>query len=337
MSPADLFRYLAGDRASIERIAASRWAWLVGAILVVTAGIARNYDHLYFLREVEWFAGPFAASVFSTVFIFIWANVVLRFGRHGSRWKQLLTFLTLFWLTSPCAWLYAIPVESWTDLLTATKWNVAFLAVVSIWRVGLITRALSVLTGVYWLRCLAAVLAPAALEMMVGSYFKSLSLVGIMGGVRLPPHTEFLVDATDFTATASFWVFLFVLIATPFVKSGQRAERPILRPAEPMTSSVWKYALVILVAWWLAVFPMQIKTRNLYVFRNLVNSQRYREAAAFASELTRNDFPSSQFIPPNPYGFGHKVHELYDQIPSNTPPWLREEWRKNELIEVRTK
>lgn len=334
MSPADLFRYLAGNRASIERIAASRWAWLIGAILVLTAGIARNYDHLYLLKEVEWFTGPFGASLFSTVFIYWWINAVVRQNRHGNRAKQQLTFLTLFWLTSPCAWLYAIPVESWTDLLTATKWNVTFLAVVSIWRVALITRAVSVLTGVYWLRCLGAVLAPAALEMMVGSYFKSLSLVGIMGGVRLPPHTAFLVDASDFTATASLWIFLFVLIATPFVKSGQRAEQPLLRPAIALESSVWKCALLLLSAWVLVVIPMQMKTRNLYRFRELIEQQRFDEVARLASGLTRNDFPRSQFIPPDPYKRSSNDHPLFLQAPKDTPPWLRLEWEQNARIEA---
>src|SRR5687768_8310170 len=79
MRPSDLFLYLFGHRGAIERIAGSRRAWAVGALLVLTAGIARNYDHLYLPLQLEAFLGPFVASLFSTVFIFYWANGVLKF------------------------------------------------------------------------------------------------------------------------------------------------------------------------------------------------------------------------------------------------------------------
>jgi hypothetical protein len=186
----DPLLFLAGHRGAIERIAATRHAWIVGAILVLSAGIARNYDHLDLLREPEWFIGPFAASLVSIIFIFLWICGPLKLGKVGGLGKQLGTFLTLAWMTAPCAWLYGIPAESMTDIVTATKWNIAFLAVVSLWRVAIMTRSVAVLTGVKAIRVLPLILAPAALEMMVGSFFKSLSLIGVMGGVRLPPHTE---------------------------------------------------------------------------------------------------------------------------------------------------
>ena len=47
---------------------------------------------------------------------------------------------------------------------------------------------------------------------MIGSAHKSLSLVQIMGGVRLPPHTALLKEASQFVATASFWIFLIAVV-----------------------------------------------------------------------------------------------------------------------------
>jgi hypothetical protein len=129
MRPADLLLFLVGHRGAIERIAASRAALGIGALLVLTAGIARNYDHLDLLRAPEWFLAPFLVSMFSGTIVFASAYWLLALGAVGKVAPQYLTFLSLFWLTAPCAWLYAIPVESSTDLLTATRFNVGFLAI----------------------------------------------------------------------------------------------------------------------------------------------------------------------------------------------------------------
>jgi len=334
MRPSDLLFFLLGYRGSIERIAADRRAWLIGAILVLTAGIARNYDHLYFPQEPETFVGPFVASLFSTVFIFIWANCVLRFRKLGESGLQLLVFLSLFWLTAPCAWLYGIPVESWTDLLTATKWNVAFLAIVSIWRVALITRSTSVLTGVHWLRCLCAILAPASLEMWIGSYFQSLSLVGIMGGVRLHPHHEYLLKATEFTMIGALILFFISVVATPLIKSGQQAAHPLHRAPATHGSGLWIVAPLILTVWVLVSIPMQAKVRNRYHLETLLRSHQYEEAIRFAAQHSRSDFPHVHFFPPDPYQNRFDL-ELYTQIPNSAPEWLKREWHENAVTSLK--
>ena len=167
--PADLFLYLLGNRGAIERIAASRWGLWAGALLVASAGLARNYDHLFLLAEPEWILGPFGMSLFSAVLIWfmLWAGI--SFECAGKKGPAFRTFLTLFWLTAPCAWLYAIPAERFTDLLGATQWNFAFLIIVSVWRVALIVRAATVLTGAGVGRVMAFVLLPACVEMHFAS------------------------------------------------------------------------------------------------------------------------------------------------------------------------
>src|SRR5678816_2292796 len=52
MTLATLPLYLTGNRRAILQIAASRWSLLVGFLLVLSGGLARNYDGAY-LRE-EW-------------------------------------------------------------------------------------------------------------------------------------------------------------------------------------------------------------------------------------------------------------------------------------------
>lgn len=87
MRPADIPLFLIGNRGAIERLAATRHAWVTGAILVLTAGIARNYDHLDLLYQPEWFIGPFAASLVSIGFIFLCLTTTLFYSDEN--WKTL--------------------------------------------------------------------------------------------------------------------------------------------------------------------------------------------------------------------------------------------------------
>ena len=323
MRAADPFLYLLGHRAAIERIAATPRAWLVGVLLVLSAGIARNYDHLDLLREPEWFIGPFAASLVSILFLFQFLVWPLKLHAVGGYWRQQGSFLTLAWLTAPCAWLYGIPVEKMTDIVTATKWNIGFLAVVALWRVAIVTRALAVLSEVPVRRILPLVLAPAALEMMVGSYFKSLSLIGIMGGVRLPPHTQLLKDATDFTATASFWVFLAAVLACCLTRGV--ALRPLHRSGGGGAKlGLWVGALA-LGFWVLVSFPDQLLVANRKRLEDLIRAGDYPAAAAFAAARTREDFPKHQEFPPRS-AFRPILIDLLDALPADAPSWLRDEW-----------
>ncbi len=74
----------------------------------------------------------------SVVYVFVLSAllwlVVTPFNPPRWRYRDVLTFVTL---TSPPAILYAIPVERWTDIETAISLNIAFLALVALWRVAL--------------------------------------------------------------------------------------------------------------------------------------------------------------------------------------------------------
>lgn len=328
MRPSDVFLYLIGNRAAIHRIAATPWAWLVGAVLVLTAGLARNYDHLDLLRQSSWFIGPFVASIFSTLFIFLWVTLGLKLGNHPGRGRNLLTFLNLVWLTAPCAWIYGIPVELFTDILTATKWNIAFLAIVSLWRVALIIRAVSILTEAPWPRVTLMVLTPAALEMMVGSTYKSLSLIGIMGGVRLPPHDELLLKATNFTTVASFWTFVICLLAIFFINGA--ANKPLYRETPGFPKSAMILAAATLLIWIGIALPFQPQIRNRHHLAQLIRQKDFDAAIEFASSKQRSDFPAIHYLAPDPTIYRHNYPlELLEKLPADAPAWLREEWTQN--------
>jgi hypothetical protein len=322
----DPLLFLTGHRGAIERIAATRHAWIVGAILVLSAGIARNYDHLDLLRNPEWFIGPFAASLVSIVFIFLWISGPLKLEKAGNWPKQLGTFLTLAWMTAPCAWLYGIPAESMTGIVTATKWNIAFLAVVSLWRVAIVTRAVAVLTEVKAIRALPLILAPAALEMLVGSFFKRLSLIGVMGGVRLPPHTELLQKASGFATVASFWTFLAAVVCCLITRG--IATAPLYRPTTKLPASWAAMAVAATGLWALAAVPYHRTIVHRDQLLALIQSKNYPAAVAFASARTRADFPTHHYLPPEPDGWLFPM-EILDALSTDTPDWLRHEWTSN--------
>lgn len=331
MKPADIFLFLIGNRDAIQRVAGSWWSLLIGALLVISAGIARNYDHLDLLRNPEWIYGPFVASGITSIIVFIFVYRTLKLGSIKASGKAYLSFLSIYWMTAPCAWLYGIPVESFTDLITATKWNIAFLAIVSVWRVYLITRSLYVLSGAGIFTSLTAVLLPASAIMCVGSFFKGISLVGIMGGVRLPPHTELLREATGLTCSISFFLTLILGVAwlASYTRPKQTAKSllPWRATKAPIASLV--FVLLIILAALVASIPVQHKVQRNHHLKSLIDNENYREAVDYAAHFNRDDFSKIHYLPPDPYWFSNaskSYHQLFLHMNGTEPKWLRETW-----------
>ena len=338
MKWADLFLYLIGNRGAIERIATSRRALWAGALLVVSAGIARNYDHLHLLAQPEWIYGPFGMSLLSAVLIWMMLRSDISFSSPNAKHSAFRTFLTFFWLTAPCAWLYGFPVERITDLVGATQWNFAFLILVAAWRVALIVRAVTVLTGAAVGRVTAFVLLPACVEMFAGSLLKGLSLIGIMGGVRLPPHHVFLKNASDIVVTGSLWLGICCLIAVLVYcfKTAGRAVRPLWREGTTENRGALIAASACLVLWILMAIPAQGPVSQNYQLSRYFAKQQWREGIAFAAARQRSDFSPIHFLPPDPYGrrFGNSYVQLLEAMDGSEPEWLREVWSSQAFMEL---
>ncbi|SHI82267.1 hypothetical protein SAMN02745181_0976 [Rubritalea squalenifaciens DSM 18772] len=324
MNLRDPFLFLIGDRGAIQRISGSWWSLLVGALLVVTAGIARNYDHLSFTHDLEWIYGPFLASILSSLFIF--GLGCFRFAFVPGAKNSYLSFLSLYWMTAPCAWLYGIPVERFTDILTATKWNVAFLAIVSLWRVALMIRSLQVLGGEPLLRCAMRIIFPASLIMMVASYKKGTELVGIMSGVRLSPHEVFIRDAANFTTIVSFWAALISLltIIIHLFRKGQPPQ-PLPWKKESAPRKTIALACGFVIAAISFTFPLQLKTHRNATLTNLLKEAHYRQAIDYAAQFNREDFLTHHYFPPGPEYSGDIIYLLAHSKPDD-PKWFTEIW-----------
>lgn len=328
----DPFLFLIGSKASIKRIAGSYWSLLVGLILVLSAGVARNYDHIDFQNSWEWVLGPITASLVSCVIVYVLG--MRRVWRHPASRLSFLSFLSVYWMTAPCAWIYGIPVESFTDIITATKWNIAFLAIVSIWRVALMVRCLIVLTEMKFIWAFLSILLPASLVSFVASFFKGISLVGIMGGVRLPPETLLLQSAAKVTLQYSFFLLFILLLVKLALYQGQPSNyaKPLPWQKAPKFPL---YAVILCSLIFGGSFfftgDFQSKVKNNKELQRLLVSEDNMEAAFhFLNDKKADDFSLIHDFPPS-RGYHHRnnlvrLKKIMDQPASSVPAWAREIW-----------
>lgn len=128
----DTFRLLT-FRITREEILSFGWKHFVfGLICTWIVGIGRNWDNsdANFLQHL---------GIGSVIYIFILsallALIIAPLLPQDWSYFRVLTFVSL---VSPPAVLYAIPVENFTSVETASAMNACFLLIVSLWRVSLL-------------------------------------------------------------------------------------------------------------------------------------------------------------------------------------------------------
>ena len=112
-------------------------AFLVfGIVSTLVAGFGRYWDNP---RAELWQL----LGLGSLAYIFILAAILwlLLLPLNPNNWRY-LNILTFLGMTSPLAFLYAIPVERFMSLSNAQLANVWFLAIVAVWRVSLLFKFL---------------------------------------------------------------------------------------------------------------------------------------------------------------------------------------------------
>jgi hypothetical protein len=183
-------RFLIGDRAAILSLASSRWTPAVGALLVLSGGLARNYDHRDLVHE-PWHAlhgFPVTVALVAALFGLVYGIARLKrstglpgFGRG------FVAFLGCAWMMAPMAWLYGIPYERFMDPGHAGTMNAATLGLVAAWRLALVTRILAVVFGaraahVFWLIFFVIDAIALAVLLMFAD-----RVIDAMGGNIAPP------------------------------------------------------------------------------------------------------------------------------------------------------
>jgi hypothetical protein len=333
MKPSTWLGYLLGRERAIHGLAEDRATLWTGIVLVLLTSIARNYDQTFILEKpFRWLLGSLLFSLISGTWLYlvVYGWFVRRVaadadGRKPRFWGRWRTFMGLFWMTAPVAWLYAIPVERFFDSLTAAKANLTLLAIVSLWRVILMARVIQCLTGARMHAVLLWVLFAAAMEILVVFFFGGAfakALMAGMGGMRNSPEETFLVNASSAVLGVTFWSVPVVFILALLIgRSSQGNDLPA--PVRSQPGHGW---LVILALVWaaVAVLPQIQVSRNVHL-EKLILAQKHREALDYLATHRSTDFAPARVLAPNAFEHGifSDLPACFGVVETNDPVWVR--------------
>jgi hypothetical protein len=308
-------RFLLGDRDAILELAASRWTILIGAIFVMSAGLAREYDGEDLIHEPWHALRPLGASLASgtTLFLLIHCAIMLRSAKADRKppvfEKSYVVFLGLFWMTAPMAWLYAIPYERFMSPVDAIGVNLWTLALVAAWRVALITRVISVIYGVRATPAFFFVMLFADAVVFAVVTMVPTPVIDVMGGIRHTDRDALIAGATFnlmilSVLTAPIWI-IGSLIAIGWLKPDWRVPRREASGPGPL--------LILAAVSVLAFVPAMVFTQPEQANRRRAESMLLSGDVAlafdFMSERSASDFPP-QWNPPPKLGYREREPEL---------------------------
>ncbi|MEX2119164.1 MAG: hypothetical protein WD847_06110 [Pirellulales bacterium] len=304
MTAVTLLRFLAGRRDAILQIARTPAAVCLGALFVLSAGFAREYDAKDLSHEPWHLAIPLAASLATSFGLFGLVCAAARPRGLSGRWffQTYPAFLALYWMTAPLAWLYALPVERFLSPADAARANIALLGIVSAWRVALMVRVLAVLFNTSWRSTVWVVMLFATTLVLLLLYLAGLPIIDIMGGIE---RTE----AEEVVNNVATWACFLSLITWPLWLAGVChlaifASRQWHWAAEPVRSGsvqphLWAVGLASVLIW-AGVLPFtQPQQRIGRQVEELMAGRRIEEAVGLMSAHSRHDFPP-HWEPPLP-------------------------------------
>ncbi|MBX3746814.1 MAG: radical SAM protein [Verrucomicrobiae bacterium] len=325
-------RYLIGHADAIRAVASSRATIPTGLLLVLLTSIARNYDQSWIGEHpFLWIFGPLLFSLVSGTWIFLvtYAGWIRRGWTSDTRatsvWRDWPTFMGLFWLTAPVAWLYAIPVERFLDPVGAARANVTLLSLVSLWRVLLFARVIQVVSGVRYWTALVWVLVPVSIEAVAVLVPLGMgpAIARGMGGLRHSPAETVILEAVS-VATLVAMITAGISLVTAFVLP--RPTRTERLPA-PMADRLPGTFLAGATAFWLAAAVLvQPSARRSAQVEERVRTERYADALAFLRNHRPGDFAPARPLPPKPYEHATFQHQagLLAEAREDEPRWIQE-------------
>ena len=312
-----LGRYLLGRPDAIDAVARDPAAPWVGLALALLAGIPREYDQESLLHGPLLLLLPAAASSILGGLYYLFLTMKGLKWSKGGEWQ----FMGLIWATAPLAWLYAIPVETLLDPLNAARANVALLAVVATWRVLLFARVVQVLSGMRFSVVLAQQLFLASIPIVLSAPFRTIPLVGLMGGVLRTPAMEFLLAAQDFTTYAAMGVFV-VCLGSLFMQRGYAWNLPAFHPTP---GKPWGLLLSLSLLGAAAMAWAQPSLIRFESVRQRPDFQPGPAALRALADLGPEGIPPTHSLP---FTGGDLMRwdgfEMVSALEEETPPWLQE-------------
>ena len=315
ITPTTLLGFLLFRRDAILSIASSTSARWLGLVFVLSAAFAREYDGEYLLGKPWHLLLPLAASLVGCVALLLLLRILswCRTVRDVHSLTMFGALLNVYWMTAPLAWLYAIPFERFMDPGGATRSNLTLLGIVSVWRVTLMIRSVSVLYG--------ASLIAASIPVMVfclAMGYTALNLIPspvflIMGGIRLTESEEVILGMRHLlivggVLTAPIWLIGYLVCCsqtTPWKWQLREVEQPNRIASRP----AWILALISLVIW-LPFLPWTQREQWLrWRAEKLLFSGSFAELSRFTHEHSEQELPP-HWDPPPRIGYGETHPKL---------------------------
>ncbi len=299
-----IFRFLFGSRQAICDIARCKSGLLIGFLLTLSAGFAREYDAEYLVAEPWHVLISAGASLAASFILFTLLFVIAkRRGAMGIGFFQTYcSFLALFWMTAPLAWVYAIPVERFLDPLDSVIANMWFLKIVSFWRVVLMIRIVVVFFGGSIAASTFAVMLFADMTMQIALEFMPFPVLNFMGGIHLSDRAAVINETAVVVMylgilTMPIWLIGTLVVLICKLPAWKCVE---LSPRTNASASIWRTSVASVLVW-LAVLPLTQPGQHLrYQTEALLTSDRIGDGLRLMSKHQLDDYPPLWEPPPRP-------------------------------------
>ena len=324
-------RYLVGAKHAILDVATSKWSFWIGAVFVLSAGFAREYDGEDLVHEPWHALRPLGASLASGTVLFLVVHLAALLksskaeGPRPGFFEAWFRFMGLFWMTAPMAWLYAIPYERFMTPVDAIRLNLWTLALVALWRVILMTRVVQVLYGIRPYAAFFLVMLFADAVVFVVLTTVPTPVIDIMGGIRQSERDALIGGVT-------MMVTLLAVLSAPLWIIGALSSLATLRPRWPDLSlhqqpkrsfGLLTLAVVSVLAFVPLLIVSQPEQINKRTAEGYLLNGRVPEALAFMSARSPDDFPP-QWNPPPRLGYRESEPSLHVVRDAMSDQWPAE-------------
>jgi hypothetical protein len=341
MTLSTLPRFLIGQRQAIVEIVSCRASLWLGMLFVLSAGFAREYNQEDLLHDPWYVLIPLVASL-ATSFVLhflVYLEAGSKPNPQPGFFVSYRRFLSLYWMTAPLAWLYALPVEQYLSAADSVRVNLSLLGLVSLWRVLLMARCVSVLFGSSYLAAFFLVMLFADSLALVSLFVTPLPIINIMGGI---PHTESESVIIDTVMMIGFFggvTWLIWLIAAVVILVMNKEWTPLEVSTDlcsKVSNPLWALAVLSLLVW-VAVLP---QTQPAQQLRRQAEADllagRVDDGLKLMSSHERGDFPS-HWDPPPWQGYGQDeppLVALISTMDKATADWVVETYREKVNLQI---
>jgi hypothetical protein len=341
-----LLKFLFGNSAAIREIATNKSSFWLGLVFVFSAGFAREYDGEDLLHEPWYLLIPLVASVGSSLLLYFLIRIVAR--NRGDEKLPIhagyRSFLSIYWITAPLAWLYAIPYEKFLSASDSVYANLTTLEIVAIWRVLLIVRVVSVLYQCRFFSAFFVVMFFADGLAMAILYYTPLPIFNIMGGIHLSASEKIILNEA-FLVGFLGWITLPVWIIGTLVIIGVRIKDDDTQPPpwrlqfrtseeKGIHIALKMIAVLSLLIWIPVLLKTQPVQQNRFQAEKLLHAGKIEEGLNYLSARKQNDFPT-YWVPPPRIGYRNpspSIEKVFIQLlKNNSDDWVYHIYLQNIL------